>query len=70
MFFFRQEVQWQFFEDLNACAGPLAPLAMTHRMHWRERLQRTLDLWPYMAPLTLVYFAEYVLQVLILRRHI
>ncbi|CAL5228292.1 g11397 [Coccomyxa viridis] len=46
----------------NACPGPLAPLAMTHRMHWRERLQRTLDLWPYMAPLTLVYFAEYVLQ--------
>ena len=32
-------------------------------MHWRERLQRTLELWPYMAPLALVYFAEYVLQV-------
>ena len=41
---------------------------MTHRMHWRERLQRTLDLWPYMAPLTLVYFAEYVLQVWLGRR--
>ena len=44
-------------------AGPLAPLATTHRMQWRERLQRTLHLWPYMAPLALVYFAEYVLQV-------
>ena len=50
-------------------AGALAPLAATHRMQWRERLQRTLDLWPYMAPLTLVYFAEYVLQVQLLQRH-
>ncbi|KAK9918138.1 hypothetical protein WJX75_001533 [Coccomyxa subellipsoidea] len=37
-------------------------VAATHRMHWRERYQRTLDLWPYMVPLTLVYFAEYVMQ--------
>ena len=47
-------------------AGPLAPLATTHRMQWRERFQRTLHLWPYMAPLALVYFAEYVLQVRIM----
>ena len=33
-------------------------------MQWRERFQRTLQLWPYMVPLALVYFAEYVLQVL------
>ncbi len=39
---------------------------MTHRMQWRERFQRTLQLWPYMAPLALVYFAEYVLQVRIM----
>ena len=31
-------------------------------MQWRERFQRTLQLWPYMLPLALVYFAEYVLQ--------
>jgi len=46
-----------------SCSGPLAPLATTHRMQWRERFQRTLQLWPYMLPLALVYFAEYVLQV-------
>ena len=44
-------------------AVPLVPLAKTYRMQWRERFQRTLQLWPYMAPLALVYFAEYVLQV-------
>jgi hypothetical protein len=46
-----------------ACAGVLAPQATTHRMHWRERYQRTLALWPYMVPLALVYFAEYAMQV-------
>ena len=28
------------------------------RMSWRERLQRTAALWPYMVPLCTVYFAE------------
>ncbi|PRW51162.1 Batten s disease Cln3 isoform A [Chlorella sorokiniana] len=32
------------------------------RMTWRERLQRTVALWPYMVPLFLVYFAEYAMQ--------
>ncbi|CAL8471388.1 g10930 [Coccomyxa elongata] len=42
--------------------GVLAPQATTQRMNWRERYQRTIDLWPYMVPLTLVYFAEYAMQ--------
>ncbi|KAK9806280.1 hypothetical protein WJX72_008416 [[Myrmecia] bisecta] len=33
-----------------------------HTMGLRERLRRTLLLWPYMGPLCLVYFAEYVMQ--------
>ncbi|KAL4429218.1 hypothetical protein ABPG77_010197 [Micractinium sp. CCAP 211/92] len=32
------------------------------RMGWRERLERTVVLWPYMVPLLLVYFAEYAMQ--------
>jgi hypothetical protein len=32
-------------------------------MHWKERYQKTLNLWPYMVPLALVYFAEYAMQV-------
>ncbi|PSC75581.1 battenin [Micractinium conductrix] len=32
------------------------------RMTWRERLQRTVVLWPYTVPLFLVYFAEYAMQ--------
>lgn len=58
--------KWRMYQNrqlLSVHAGALAPQAATHRMHWRERYQRTLDLWPYMVPLTLVYFAEYVMQV-------
>lgn len=42
--------------------GTLAPLPATQRMRWRERLQRTAALWPYMVPLVAVYFAEYAMQ--------
>ena len=33
-------------------------------MSFQERWRRTVALWPYIAPLTLVYFAEYSMQVL------
>ncbi|KAK9802021.1 hypothetical protein WJX73_002286 [Symbiochloris irregularis] len=33
-----------------------------HTMSTRERVRRTLALWPYMVPLLVVYFAEYTLQ--------
>lgn len=38
-------------------------LTRTKQMSARERWQRTLVLWPYIVPLTLVYFAEYSMQV-------
>ena len=60
----RQMVGWDGRLSCAVTAVPLVPLAKTYRMKWRERFQRTLQLWPYMVPLALVYFAEYVLQVL------
>lgn len=35
----------------------------TKHMGLQERWQRTLALWPYIVPLSLVYFAEYSMQV-------
>jgi hypothetical protein len=31
-------------------------------MTFRQRLKVTCDLWPYMVPLFVVYFAEYAMQ--------
>ena len=42
--------------------GGFARLSRTYHMGWRQRLRRTVLLWPYMVPLTLVYFAEYAMQ--------
>ena len=42
--------------------GVVAPLPATQRMSWRERCSATAALWPYMVPLTAVYFAEYAMQ--------
>ncbi len=37
--------------------------ASSKQMTSKERLQHTLNLWPYMVPLTIVYFSEYAMQV-------
>ncbi len=42
--------------------GDDAKASKACRMTWRERLERTAALWPYMVPLMVVYFAEYAMQ--------
>ena len=58
---------------VHACVGrgeeeglkpaDLVKLSRTKHMSWRERLRRTCALWPYMVPLTVVFFSEYSMQV-------
>lgn len=38
-------------------------ISCTARMGFAERWQHTLQLWPYIIPLIVVYFAEYSMQV-------
>lgn len=57
-------------EDVGVLSShPSAPLSrrlhqstVTTNMCAKERLRRTLALWPYTVPLVVVYFAEYALQ--------
>ena len=60
------EVRRNFFAGSDLEEEKPEALQMMNRsmqMELKERLQRTLTLWPYIVPLVLVYFAEYSMQV-------
>lgn len=46
----------------NSLPQPLRRISKITHMSNRERLRRTVALWPYMAPLFIVYAAEYAMQ--------